>query len=111
MVSKKAIILLIVAIAAISFYNLYQTGLLKPHPKIIDRKQIDFRTLAIWVKNDSPFPGNVQITVNFYKGGTPIDSVSEYVYLNGYEIKKVEIKAPIKAIFSADKYVIFVRSI
>ena len=105
----KDLILLIVIILAVLTYYFYQQGVFKPHPVIIETKQESLKTIAVWVKNDSPFPGYVKITVKFYKSGKFLTDTWEYVYLNGYEIKKVEITVPIKAVFSAEKYSVFAR--
>lgn len=102
--------------------SLATLGAFKPRPKIIDTERENIGTIAVWIKNDSPFPGDVKITLKFYnevpKYGIiqpinvkPISIKHEYVHLEGFELKKVEIAIPSDAIVYGKQFEVFAEVI
>lgn len=69
------------------------SGFFKPNPVIIKQENPEFLpVIELWIKNDSPIPGNIKITINFLdENKNTIDSEIEYIFLNPFEIKKVNI--------------------
>jgi len=113
--SKYKKIALAALLIVIIVGSLAALGAFKPRPKIIDTERENIGTVAVWIKNDSPFPGDVKITLKFYNN-LPINvkSVSikhEYVHLEGFELKKVEIAIPSDAIVYGKQFEVFAESI
>lgn len=113
--SKYKKIALAALLIVIIVGSLAALGAFKPRPKIIDTERENIGTVAVWIKNDSPFPGDVKITLKFYNN-LPINTKSvsikhEYVHLKAFELKKVEIAIPSDAIAFGKQFEVFAEAI
>ncbi|WP_148305972.1 hypothetical protein [Geoglobus acetivorans] len=110
MSQKKSIAVVLLTLSLFAIFVLIQMDYFEPDPEIIGTEQESFRTISVWVKNKSPFSGDIVVMVYFYdKKPTsptinPVAIKQEYVHIKGYELKKIKIQIPIEALYSRFYY-------